>query len=453
VLNVLWIIASFLFALMLLVSVHEAGHFLVAKFFKVKVLRFSFGFGKVLFSKIDKSGTEFAFSLLPFGGYVKMLDERIMPVSVAELPYAFNQKPLYQRFLIVLAGPFFNFLLAILIYWIVFIVGLQQLAPKVGQIIPASIAAKAGIVPQDIFKEIDGKSVYSWADVSLAFIKHIGEETSLSVTVESADAQLAKKSLNLSTWTYRGDDMNVLDSVGIRPYYPPIATNIARVLPDSPAEKAGLHSGEKVIALDNHPMNDWQSLTDYLQDKAGKRVTFTTLQSGKVRKVSVLVGTHQFSSGMTMGFVGIESERLPLPKTLFLTERYSPVIAFQKSLVKSYDVSLTTLRLFFKIISGSLSYKSISGPIGIAQGAGFSSEQGLIPYLEFLGLLSISLGVINLLPLPLLDGGYLFFYLIEAVRRKPISKQQEDLMLRLGIFLLLSIMVVAIYNDLSRLGL
>lgn len=446
-----WSLIMFLIAITLLVAFHEYGHFIVARLCKVKVTRFSIGFGKIIWSKTDKKGTQFALSILPLGGYVKMLDERVEPVTSEDLPYAFNRKSIWQRCAIVLAGPVFNFIFAIAAYWLMFIVGVTHLAPIVGDVDSGSIAAKAGLLPQERIIAVEQQPIHSWADFSINLAKHIGDQTHLQMTVQKPNQVPKTVILDLSGWHYNASNAFLLESLGLTPAEPDVPAIIASIEPNSPAAQAGLVAGQTITAADNQPINNWQQLISYIKPRAGQSVVFTLKQNNHIKEEKVYIGSRNLESNETVGYLGIQSKSIPWPDSMKSIERYDVLTALTQAIAHTYHNSVTTIILLGKMIVGKISFKGISGPIGIAQGAGFSASLGFAHYLSFLALVSISLAVINLLPIPLLDGGQFIFCLIEAVIRRPIPEKIQEFCIKISILLLLGVMLMAVYNDLTRL--
>ena len=445
-----WSLLMFLIVITLLVAFHEYGHFIVARACGVKVLRFSIGFGKILWSRNSKKGTEFVISILPIGGYVKMLDERVAPVKKEDLPFAFNRKSVLQRSLIVLAGPFFNFIFAIAAYWLMLVIGITHVAPIVGEVAPGSIAATAGIESDQEFVEIGKTKIHSWQDVSVALVKEIGNKTaSLPIVMKDKNGIYHYK-LMLGKWAYNGSDVYLLESLGIAPSEPLIPPIIAAVQKDSPAAGAKLRTGDEVIAIDGQSIKSWQAMVKYISSKPNQLVQFTIKRNNSIRQSPVKIGQQQLRTGQMIGFLGIQSKHLPWPSKNIRLEKYSPFKALEIALNKTYDMSITTLKLLGKMLIGDISVKGLSGPVGIAQGAGFSASLGFAHFLSFLALVSVSLGVLNLLPLPMLDGGHFLFFIIEAIIKRPIPEKVQEFCMKVGILLLISVMLLALYNDLSR---
>lgn len=451
----------FIVALGILITIHEFGHYWVARKMGVKVLRFSIGFGKPLWTHRGKAdNTEYVIAAIPLGGYVKMLDEREAPVTPHELNRAFNRQPLRSRFAIVFAGPLFNFLLAILVYWAIFIIGISGLKPVVGVVVPNSIAHSSGLQVGDVIVEVDGKITPTWETVVLAMLDRALEQQTVAIKVRQLDQLDVVRNLNLTSIT--GNDLdqgNLLESIGITPSRPKLPAVLGQLEEGGPAQQAGLQVGDKIIAVDGQPVADWDAWVAYVRSRANqviqvdverKQVTGTGEQLERqlfqVRPAAVT------TKDGTIGRIGV-GVQVPgeLPAELQSVLRYSPGDAIIPAVIKTWDMSVLTLRMLYKMITGMLSASNLSGPISIAQYAGSSADAGLVAFLGFLAIVSISLGVLNLLPIPLLDGGHLMYYLIEAVKGSPVSDDAQMLGQRVGIALLGTLMIFAFYNDLARL--
>lgn len=451
----------FIVALGILITIHEFGHYWVARKMGVKVLRFSIGFGKPLWTYRGKAdNTEYVIAAIPLGGYVKMLDEREAPVASHELNRAFNRQPLRSRFAIVFAGPLFNFLLAILVYWAIFIIGISGLKPVVGVVAPNSIAHSSGLRVGDVIVEVDAKITPTWETVVLAMLDRALEQQTVAIKVRQLDQLDVIRNLNLTSIT--GSDLdqgNLLESIGITPSRPKLPAVLGQLEEGGPAQQAGLQVGDKIIAVDGQLVADWDAWVAYVRPRANqviqvdverKQVTDTgeqlERQAFQVRPAAVT------TKDGTIGRIGV-GVKVPdeLPAELQSKLRYSPGEAIIPAVIKTWDMSVLTLRMLYKMITGMLSASNLSGPISIAQYAGSSADAGLVAFLGFLAVVSISLGVLNLLPIPLLDGGHLMYYLIEAVKGSPVSDDAQMLGQRVGIALLGTLMIFAFYNDLARL--
>jgi regulator of sigma E protease len=439
-------IITLLITLSLLVAFHEYGHFIIARLCGVKVLCFSIGFGPKLFSFNDKKGTEFAFSLLPLGGYVKMLDEREAPVADDELDQAFNRKPVLQRIAVVSAGPIANFLLAIVVYWLVFLGGSTALKPEIFSIAPESIAAKAGLTTGLSITAVDEKPVSSAQDVLLALLNRIGDSGEITFDTDSG-----RYHLQIEAWLSEQDgEVDVLESLGFGFYRPEVKPIVDDVLAGSAAERAGLKAGDELLAMDGQVINDWMVWVEYVRARAEQRIALEYLRDGVTHNTEI---TPQLvmQKGEAVGQVGIMVEWPELPKDLLIKKEYGVFSAIPEALTRTWQAVSFTLNSVKKLILGQLSYKQLSGPISIAKVASESAQSGITTYLSLLALLSVSLGVLNLLPIPVLDGGHILFYAIEWLKGSPVSEKIQMLAFQLGMAVVLSIMVLAVVNDISRL--
>lgn len=442
----------FLLALLLLICIHEYGHFIVARLCGVKVLRFSFGFGKVLFSWKDKHQTEFVWSLWPLGGYVKMLDETEGEVAVEERHRAFNVQPLWKRILIVLAGPLFNFLFAIVAFWLAAVIGIYSLAPIIEEAKEGSIVAQAGIQSWDEITAINTKKTRSWRDVQFSLMPYLGSGDTITVAVKNTKTgQTAQYALPLEDWELDPNKPDALKSLGITPFIPNIPPVVGDVEEGGPAEEAGLQKGDRVVQVDGVAMNDWLEMVNYVRAHPNKALQFTIQREGRSKTVKVNTG-EKIVDNDRMGYVGLRVQKQDWPKEWLRIQKDDPLKAIGTALTKTWQLSDATLRFIGRLITGRLSLNTVSGPIGIAQGAGQSGKSGVVYYLSFLALVSISLGVLNLLPIPMLDGGHLLFYLIELLRRKPVSEGARIAFTYAGFLALMALMVVAMSNDIVRLS-
>ncbi|STY30435.1 membrane-associated Zn-dependent protease EcfE [Legionella wadsworthii] len=442
----------FLLALVLLVTIHEYGHFQVARWCGVKVLRFSFGFGPVLARWRDKKGTEYAWSLLPLGGYVKMLDESEGDVPENERHLAFNNQSLWKRAAIVLAGPFFNFIFAFVALWCVLVIGMQSLAPMIEAVKPNSIAAYAGIKSNEEIVALNDTKINSWRDFQYAIMPLVGSGETIQLTLKSLkNGHQRQVSLPLNNWNLDSKKPDPLLSLGIEPFIPSIPPIVGEVIPNSPAAKAGLQNGDKILSVDGKSFNDWLFLVDYVQVHPDKKMILSINRVGSIQKLAVQAGSQE-NKGKIEGFLGVRSQKVNWPAHWLRLERQDPITALGTALKQTVQLTGTTFILMGRLVTGKLGLNSISGPVGIAQGAGDSGRSGLTSYLFFLALVSISLGALNLLPIPMLDGGHLFYYVLEAILRKPVSDSLKSAGAYLGLMILAALMFIALTNDLSRLA-
>lgn len=449
--NTLYMVLGLLVALGVLVTFHEFGHFWVARRCGVKVLRFSVGFGTPLLRWHDRHGTEFVVAAVPLGGYVKMLDEREGEVPAELLDQAFNRKSVKQRFAIVSAGPIANFLLALLFFWILAMLGSQQVRPVIGAVEEGSLAAQAGLVAGQEIVAVDGKRTPGWAAVSLQLVRRLGESGELALAVRESDSSLERDyRLSLNDWLRGADDPDPVASLGIRPWRPQPPAVLAQLAPDGPALAAGLQVGDRVLAIDGLVLADWQQLVDAVRQRPDEAVTLRIERGGEEREVRLTLASR--GEGETrMGYLGAGVEGVEWPAEMLREVSFGPFEAVAESLRRTWSMSVLTLDSLRKMLFGELSVKNLSGPITIAKVAGASAQSGVGDFLNFLAYLSISLGVLNLLPIPVLDGGHLLFYLIEWARGRPLSERVQVWGMQIGISVVVGVMLLALVNDLSRL--
>lgn len=448
--SALYMIIGTLVALGVLVTFHEFGHFWVARRCGVKVLRFSVGFGTPLLRWHDRQGTEFVVAAIPLGGYVKMLDEREGEVPVDQADQSFNRKSVRQRIAIVAAGPVANFLLALVFFWLLAMLGTQQLKPVVGSVEPGSIAATAGLMAGEEIVAVDGESTAGWAAVNLQMVRRLGETGSLQLTVREpgSDAQ-ATRSLALSQWLQGSDEPDPIRSLGIRPWRPALEPILAELDPNGPAQSAGLRAGDRLLALDGQPLGDWQQVVDLVRQRPDSRIVLRVERDNA--QLDVPVNLVSKGEGKAAGYLGAGVKPVEWPPQMLREVSYGPLDAVVEGARRTWTMSVLTLDSLKKMLFGELSVKNLSGPITIAKVAGASAQSGFGDFLNFLAYLSISLGVLNLLPIPVLDGGHLLFYLIEWVRGRPVSDRVQGWGIQIGISLVVGVMLLALINDLGRL--
>jgi len=450
--GVLLSLAAFIVAIGVLVTVHEFGHFWVARRLGVKVLRFSIGFGKPLWKRtFGKDKTELVIAALPLGGYVKMLDEREGEVDAAELPRAFNRQPVKTRIAVVVAGPAFNFLFAIIVYWAMFVTGVPGLKPLVGEVTPASYAAEAGILSGDEILAVAGEPTATWEATVLALLEaSLDGLDTVAVVVRDADGQERHLQVHFETPDELLKKGGVLDNFGLSPWQP--LAVIESLVAGGAGERAGLLPGDQVVVANDVAVSNWSQWVDIVRERPGQNIAVEVLRDGEAVKLTVRPDSIT-EKGREIGRIGAYVQ---LPDdgqraTMRVVVRHGLIKAIPEALNKTWEMTTLTLRTLWKMVTGKASIENLSGPITIAQYAGQSAAIGLAAFLGFLGIVSVSLGVLNLLPVPVLDGGHLMFYLVELVTGHPVTEAIQLAGQKIGIVLLLGLMSLAFYNDFIRL--
>ncbi|HXF15405.1 MAG TPA: RIP metalloprotease RseP [Burkholderiales bacterium] len=443
---------AFVVALGSLIVFHELGHYLVARLCKVKVLRFSLGFGRVLWRrKFGADQTEWAISAFPLGGYVKMLDEREGPVTREELHRAFNRQTVAKRFIIVLAGPVANFLLAILLYWILFLHGVPGVRPVVGEPLPGTPAAQAQIAPGELIARVDEVPVPTWQELRWVLLDRALRKATVQLELHSERGDIRFQRLDLSSIGPDKIDTDLIQAIGLTRYQPPLKPVIGRLIAGGAGERDGLMEGDQVLEIDGRAIAGWEELVASVTAAPGRALQFNVLRAGTEQHV-VVTPESKHEGGKTLGRIGAAPKIDEAALKRLMTEvHYGALESIAKAAQRTWEVSTFTLMMLGKMIIGDVSLKNLSGPITIADYAGQSAQLGWLPYLSFLALISISLGVLNLMPVPLLDGGHLMYYVAEIVKGSPVSERVMEVGQQVGMVLLFSLMAFALYNDINRL--
>jgi regulator of sigma E protease len=432
----------------------------------VKVERFAIGFGKPLLrwrgkplpGEKPEEATEYVICVLPLGGYVKMLGEQD-DVRPEDRQRAFNHKPLHQRAAIVAAGPIANFLLAIFVYWLMFMTGVSGLAPVVGTVTDGSPAAVAGLRAGDEILAVDGSDTPTWQEVRIRLLDRLGESGPLELQVRSDNGAPRSYTLTLNRWLAGSEEPDLLGALGLTPFHQFIPPRLGEILPDGRAQAAGLMAGDLIVSADNVAIRDWAHWLEVIQANPERRLQVSVLRDGAERDVSLMpairlneAGQPELNSaGNTQGYIGAQVSLPVLPPEMTRNVRYSPIAALPQAVSETWDNSVFVLESIKKMLGGLISVSNISGPITIAQVAGETASYGMEYYLGFLAVLSISLGVLNLLPIPVLDGGHLFYYAVEGIIRRPVPRRIQEWSMQFGVLVVAGIMFLAIYNDLNRL--
>jgi len=442
---------AFVVAISVLVAVHEFGHYIVGRWTGMKVLRFSIGFGKPVWTRIaGRDRTEYCVSAIPLGGYVRFLDTREGPIPEQDEGRAFNQRPVPHRIAVLLAGPAFNFLFAIVAYWALFLYGIPTLVPGVGSVEPGSYAAQAGLAQGDRIVAVGDVETADWESALVAMLDEIVSAGKVPLTLESADGWRRQATIDVGADARRLTEPGMLfDGLGFQPFGPAdLPAEIGRVEDDGPAKAAGLEPGDRIVAIDGERIDDFGDLVAAVQPRANQTVQVDYLRGGQ-RLSTTLVVQEQVVDGETRGRLGVA--RGGDFDDYYYQRRYGPVESLTQGVARTWSSTVFTLRMLGRMMTGDVSIKNISGPINIAQFAGESAQRGPDYFLGFLAIVSISLGVLNLLPIPVLDGGQIVYQSIEGLKGSPLSERAQLVGQQIGIFALILLMSFAFYNDLSRI--
>lgn len=456
-LSIVTSIVAFVVAIGILVSVHEFGHFWVARRLGFKVLRFSLGFGKPLLKRTsrDADAVEYVLAAIPLGGYVRLLDERDGPVPPGEEHRAFNRRPPLSRIAVLLAGPGANFLFAIVAYWLLFMQGVPGLKPVIGEVVPDSHAAHADLRPLDEIVGIDGKATPTRQAAVLSILEHVVDAGEVPLEVRDERGATRKLTIRVPEGERRAltEPGFLLRGLGLSFWYPPQPVVVAELTPGEPAIRAGLAIGDRIVAVDGTPVADYPVFVAEIRSRPERPTRLTAIRDGKRIDLD-LVPKAVVEEGRTVGKIGLGAalgDGSGFPASMQIVERHGPFAALAPAVRETWEKSALTVRFLWRMVTGHVSTKNISGPINIAQYAGLTATEGFTYYLSFLALVSISLAVLNLLPVPVLDGGQIVFQLVEMVKGAPLSMQAQVFGQKVGIAMLVALMGFAFYNDITRL--
>lgn len=451
--TILWSIAAFLVAIAILVTIHEAGHFLVARWCNVRVRRFSLGFGRRL-AAIRGRGpdhTEYCLSAIPLGGYVQMLDEREGEVEPHERHRAFNNRPLGQRTAIVAAGPAANFLFAAVAYWAVAVIGEVEMRPLIDEPTPETPAAVAGLERGEEIIAVGDRETSNWQRVAMAIMDAGFHREALPVTVRDEQGRERTVHLDLSAEPELRETTDILATVGLNAYTPDLPAVVGRLAPEGAAGDAGLAEGDRIVAIDGEAVDSWLELVERVEPRPHEEITLTLERDGERRQVGLTLGAQE-RGGEEIGMLGVgphipESYRERLEREV----QHGPLAAIGEGIERTWDTTTLTVKVLYRMVLGQASLQNIGGPVTIGQFAGDTASMGVVPFLTFLAVISISLGIINLLPIPILDGGHLLYFAYEAVTGKPPTEYAQTVGQQIGIAMLIGLMTLALYNDFHRL--
>jgi len=453
--NFVWYLIWFVVAVGLLVTVHEFGHFWVARRLGFKVLRFSIGFGRPLLTRVAGADrVEYVVAAVPLGGYVKLLDEREGPVEPRDLPRSFTHRPPWQRILVLLAGPLFNILFAVLVLWaMLWVNGVTEVRAKVGDVTTGSIAARAGLRSGDEIRAINGAAVTGQRDVVFDLLDAMSGRGQALLTVRGNAGETRQANLSVEDPNERRrltEPAELFRGLGFQFWTPPVPPVLGPVTPDGPAARAGLAAGDRIVAIDSVPVNDFRQIVDYISARPGERVNIDYRRGGATHSVQVTVASEE-AAGRRIGRIRVQQPAgVTYPPDMLLHTELGVSGALARAGGEAWNMTMLQARLFWRMVLGRVSLKNLSGPLSIAEFAGDSAEAGVASFMSFLVLISLSLGFLNLLPIPILDGGQILFQLVEWLKGSPLSDRAQALGQQVGIALLIVLMGVALYNDIAR---
>jgi regulator of sigma E protease len=454
--NYAWYALWFIVAVSLLVTVHEFGHFWVARRLGFKVLRFSVGFGKPIFEHQGQDGTIYAVAMLPLGGYVKLLDEREGPVASAELPRSFTRKPPWQRILVLLAGPAFNIVFAILVLWGMFLSkgSIEEPRPVVGDVVAESVAGRGGLRGEDLILTVDGVQMPTRRNVLFALLDSLTANGRASLTVKGKDGATRPVALEVGDSASRRrltEPAALFTGLGFQFWEPPLSSIVGRVEPGTPADKAGLKVGDQIVAVNGRRIADFKDILDVTgTSKPGDELTIRYVRGADERTVRAKLASRKGPNGQNVGSLGVGSMSAKWPDEMILTTKLTAVSSLSEAAKEAWNMTMLQVKLVSRMLTGNVSLKNLSGPLSIAEFAGESASDGVMSFMNFLVLISLSLGFLNLLPIPILDGGQVVFQLVEWLKGSPLSERAQVFGQQIGIALLILLMGVALFNDVAR---
>jgi regulator of sigma E protease len=452
--SVAWYVLWFIVAVSLLVTVHEFGHYWVARRLGFKVLRFSVGFGRPLWKRVGgRDRAEYVIAAIPLGGYVKLLDEREGPVPPEDLERSFTRRPPWQRIVVLLAGPAFNIGFAVLVLWGMFWAsGITEVKAVIGEVTPGSISARAGLAPDDEIVALEGDAVAGQRDVIFGLLDAVSDDGVAELRVRSPGGNARDLTLAVADRAQRRsltEPAALLEGLGFRFWAPPVPPVLGEIGEGGPAERAGLKQGDRVLAIDGAAVGDFRDILARISSRPGETVLIQFVRDGRERSVRVPVGVAE-AEGRRIGRIQVRQPPVQLPADMLTHVELTPFGSLQRAGLEAWDMTILQARLFWRMLMGHVSLKNLSGPLSIAEFAGDSAEAGLSAFMYFLVLISLSLGFLNLLPIPILDGGQIVFQLVEWLKGSPLSERAQALGQQVGIALLVLLMGVALFNDIAR---
>lgn len=453
VLSLLGMLAAFIVAIGLLVSVHEFGHFWVARKLGIRVLKFSIGFGKPIWKRVSKvDGVEYIIASIPLGGYVKMLDEREGNVSAEDAHYSYNRAPVWKRLLTLLAGPFANLVFAIIAYWVLLLIGIPGLKPVVGQVQSDSIASRAGLRADDLILTVQGEAVVTQTDVLIGLIEHV-TEADVTLRVSADQGRSITRDVVLRSVSNRPEltePETMMRGIGFEFWWPTIPAVIDAVTQGSAAEKAGLHAGDEILAIAGQSVNDLTDVSRLLAPLSGQQILILVKRQQSEIELPVTV-QQDLSEGRAVGRIGVRMKAsIVMPDHMRALQKYSPISALVHGVKQTWDTSALSFKMIWRMLVGKVSTKNLSGAISMVEFSGAAARQGALAFINWLALISVSIGVFNLLPIPMLDGGQVLYQLVELVKGSPISERVQQVSQQVGMALLLMLLSLTLYNDIVR---
>lgn len=433
-------LVAFIVAISVLVAIHEYGHYIVGRWAGMKVLRFSVGFGKPIWTWVKgEDKTEYCISAIPLGGYVRFLDGREGPVAPEDEGRAFNHRPVPARIAVLFAGPLFNFLFAIFAYWLLAMDGVPALRPAIGDVIPDSYAAAAGVETGDQIIAVGDTDTESWQQALMAMFDNMVESGTIPMTLEDLEGDRRLAVIRVGEEASRLTEPGLIfEGIGFSPGAPPVI--LGDPAENEAADRAGMQRGDRIVFVDDQPILGFNDLVQAVVDRPGERVRVSVIRDGRLQRFAVELGSRELD-GRTAGYLGVSA----------LFDELGPVEAIPNAVTETWSQSLFTVRMLGRMVTGDVSVKNISGPINIAQFAGDSAQRGMRYFLGFLAMISISLGVLNLLPVPVLDGGQIVYQTIEGLKGSPLSERAQIIGQQFGILALIMLMSFAFYNDIARI--